>query len=88
MLKPNFELDSLTEDSEDLYLQTKLETYFKRPIQLDSLIYPEFYRWWCSATQDEQKKAVRATSQHVIKCKGADVLRHTYSVTQQESRLF
>ena len=72
MLKPKFELDSLSEDSEDIYLQTKLETYLKRPIQLDSLTYPEFYRWWRSATQDEQKKATQATSQHVIKCKGAD----------------
>ena len=72
MLKPNFELDSLAEDSEDIYLQTKLETYLKRPTQLDSLTYPEFYRWWRSATQDEQKKAARATSQRVIKCKGAD----------------
>ena len=42
MLKPKFELDSLSEDSEDIYLQTKLETYLKRPTQLDSLTYPEF----------------------------------------------
>ena len=54
MLKPNFELDALSEDSEDIYLQTKLETYLKRPTQLHSLTYPEFYRWWRSATQDEQ----------------------------------
>ena len=38
MLKPKFELDALSEDSEDIYLQTKLETYLKRPTQLDSLI--------------------------------------------------
>ena len=72
MLKPKFQLDSLSEDSEDIYLQTKLETYLRRPTQLDSLTYPEFYQWWRSATQDEQKKAAQATSQHVIKCKGAD----------------
>ena len=72
MLKPKFEIDSLSEDSEDIYLQTKLETYLKRPIQLDSLTYPEFYQWWRSANQDEQRKAARANSQHVIKCKGAD----------------
>ena len=63
MLKPKFELDSLSEDSEDIYLQTKLEAYLKRPTQLDSLTYPEFYQWWRSATQDEQRKAARATSQ-------------------------
>ena len=44
MLKPKFELDSLSEDSEDIYLQTKLETYLKRPTQLDCLTHPEFYR--------------------------------------------
>ena len=38
MLKPKFELDSLSEDSEDIYSQTKLETYLKRTTQLDSLI--------------------------------------------------
>ena len=52
------ELDSLSEDSEDIYLQTKLETYLKRPTQLDSLTYPEFYQWWRSANQDEQKYTV------------------------------
>ena len=31
MLKPKFELDSLSEDSEDTYLQTKLVTNLKRP---------------------------------------------------------
>ena len=31
MLKPKFELDAPSEDSEDIYLQTKLETYLKRP---------------------------------------------------------
>ena len=72
MLKPKFELNSLSDDSEDIYLQTKLETYLKRPTQLDLLTYPEFYQWWRSANQDEQKKAARANSQRVIKCKGAD----------------
>lgn len=72
MLKPKFELHSLLGDSEDIYLQTKLESYLKRPTQLDSLTYPEFYQWWRSATPNEQKKAAWATTQHVIKCKGAD----------------
>ena len=69
MLKQKFELNSLSDDSEDIYLQTKVETYLKRPTQLDSLTYPESYQWWRSANQDEQKKAARATTQHVIKCK-------------------
>ena len=53
-------------------MQTKLEADLNRPTQLDSLTYPKFYRWWCSATQDKQRKAARATSQRVIKCKGTD----------------
>ena len=65
MLKPRFVLDALSEDSEDIYLQTKLETYLKRPTQLDSLTYPEFYRWWRSATVDEQRKVARATSRYI-----------------------
>ena len=72
MMKPKYQLNSLSDDSEDIYLQTKLETYLKRPSQLDSLTYPEFYQWWRSATQDQQEKAARATSQCVIKCRGAD----------------
>ena len=31
--------------------------WLKRPVQLTSLTYPEFYRWWRSATPAEQKKA-------------------------------
>ena len=69
MVEPKFELNELSDDSEDIYLQTKLETY---PTQLDALTYPEFNQWWCSTTRDEQKKAARATSQHVIKWKSAD----------------
>ena len=69
------ELDTLSGDSDDIYLQTKLETYLKRPTQLDSLTYPEFYQWWRSATQQEQKNAAQAAMKRkpfVIKCKGAD----------------
>ena len=69
MLKPKFELSFLSKDSEDIYLQTKLETYLKRPTQLGLLTYPEFYQWWRSANKDEQDKATRANSQLVIKSK-------------------
>ena len=37
MLKPKFVLDSLSEDSEDIHFQTKVESYLKRPTQVDSL---------------------------------------------------
>ena len=75
MLKPKMQLNSLSDNSEDIYLQTKLETYLKRPPQLHSITYPDFYRWWCSAAPQEQKKALQSASKRqplVIKCKGAD----------------
>ena len=72
MLKPNFQLNTLPEDSDDIYLQTKLETYLNRPAQLGQLTYPEFYQWWRSTTPAQQKTASEAESKHVIKCRGAD----------------
>ena len=58
MLKPRVEIESLPEDDEDIYLKTKFETYLQRPTQLAPPMYPEFYRWWRSATPAQQKKAV------------------------------
>ena len=75
MLKPKMQLDSMSGDGEDIYLQTKLETYLKRPPQLDSITYPEFYRWWRSSTSQEQKKAFQSALKRkplMIKCKGPD----------------
>ena len=74
MLKPTFQLKQLDDEDSDIYLQTKVETYLKRPVGLHSLTYPEFYRWWRSATTAEQKKA---TAEHEgedysVKCKGSD----------------
>ena len=69
MLRPKFQIESLPEDSEDIYLQTKFETYLNRPVQLVPLTYPEFYQWWRSATPDEQKKGDK---NHVIRSKGVD----------------
>lgn len=62
--------------------RTKFETYLKRPVQLASLTYPEFYRWWRSATPAEQKKvtSVVANGQVLIsKTKGADDF-HDYDI--------
>ena len=57
MLKPRIEIESLPEDDEDIYyLKTKFETYLQRPTQLAPLLYPEFYKWWRSATPAQQKK--------------------------------
>ena len=72
MLKPKLEFGALSEDSEDIYLQTKLETYLERPTRLDSLTYPEFYRWRHFATQNQQNRVAQATSQPVVICRGAD----------------
>ena len=59
MLKPNHQLRDLENDDSDIYLQTKFETYLKRPAALYDLTYPEFYRWWRSATTAEQRKSER-----------------------------
>ena len=56
MLKPSFQLNDLDDEDSDIYLQTKLQTYLKRPSCLYNLTYPEFYRWWRSATTAEQQK--------------------------------
>ena len=78
MLKPIVETELLADDDEDIYLKTKVETYLKRPTQLASLTYPEFYRWWRSATPAEQKKATsKAANGQVLvsKTKGTNDFR-------------
>ena len=77
MLKPTVEIQSHPED-DDIYLKTKFETYLQRPTQLAPLTYPEFYRWWCSATPAQQKIAVSmsANGQALIsETKGANDFR-------------
>ena len=59
MLKPRIEIESLPEDDEDIYyLKTKFETYLQRPTRTACpSIYPEFYKWWRSATPAQQNKS-------------------------------
>ena len=91
MLKPIFQIISLPEDSPDIYLQTKHETYLNRPPQLAELMYPEFYQWWRSTTPAEQKTASEAKSNHIIKCKSADdfegYLRATSHLSEADASL-
>lgn len=75
MLKPKHLLHSLNDDSEDIYLRTKFDTYLQRPHQLKLVTYPHFFQWWRSAGTDEQKKAENASNTHskyIVKCKGTD----------------
>ena len=51
MLKHKAELEAL---GEDIYVQTKLDTYLNRPVELATLTYTEFYLWWRSATSAQQ----------------------------------
>ena len=69
MLKPKFQLKQL--DDDDCDLQTKLQTYLKRPTSLHTLTYPEFCRWWRPATVAENKKASEVEA-YSIQCKGSD----------------
>ena len=60
MFKRKSDLDILAEDSEDVYLNNRLDEYFQRPSELSALTYPEFYQWWRKGTSQEQKKAEAA----------------------------
>ena len=74
MLKPTYQLSQLEDEDSDIYLQTKFQTYLKRPSSLYSLTYPEFYRWWRSATSAEQRKAEseHADDAYSLNSKGSD----------------
>ena len=74
MLKPTYQLSQLEDEDSDIYLQTKFQTYLKRPSGLYSLTYPEFYRWWRSATSAEQRKAEseHADDAYSLNSKGSD----------------
>ena len=63
ILKPKFELDSLPGDSEDIYLQTKLETYLKRPSELDALTYPEFLSMVAFCDSGRAKESITCNHQ-------------------------
>ena len=56
MLKPQKILQTLDDNDEDIYLQTKLETYLQRPSRLAPLTYPEFYQWWHPSTSPESSR--------------------------------
>ena len=72
MLKPSYQLKDMDDEDSDIYLQTKLQTYLKRPTSLYNLTYPEFYMWWRSATTAEQRKYSHEGDAHDIKCKGSN----------------
>ena len=47
----------------DIYVQTKLETYLNRPVELATLTYPEFFQWWQAATSAQQRRAAKAAEE-------------------------
>ena len=74
-LKPKRDLESLPDDSENVYCETKLEKYLQRPPQLDRLTYPEFFRWWDLASSAQQQKATDAAAEggtYSVARQGAD----------------
>ena len=53
----------------------------KRPVQLAPLTYPEFFRWWRSATPADQKKAASTAANGnvlVSKTNGANDFHSIY----------
>ena len=61
-LKTQAELQTLANDSEDVYLQSKFEIYLKRNKALHELTYPMYYQWWRKSTYSEQQKAEKNES--------------------------
>ena len=59
-LKPQGEISGLPKQSNDIYMETRFETYLQRPTELSDITYPTFYQWWRRATNAEQTKAVKA----------------------------
>ena len=72
MLKHKAELEALGDEAEDIHVQTKLETYLNRPVELATLTYPEFYQWWQSAMSAQQKKAAEEDQEFSIRTSGSD----------------
>ena len=74
MLKHKAELEALGDEAENIYVQTKLETYLNRPVELATLTYSEFYQWWQSATSAQQKatKAAEEDQEFSIHTRGSD----------------
>lgn len=82
MLKPTFQLNQLPDDDSDIYLQTKFQTYLKRPPGLQALTYPEFFRWWRSATTAEQRIAAAKEEASNVQCKGDNDFHDFVTATQ------
>ena len=57
-LTPQGEISGLPKQSNDIYMETRFETYLQRPTE--HITYPTFYQWWRRATNAEQTKAVKA----------------------------
>ena len=56
-LKTIAELSNLPSDSEDVYLESKFETYLQRNASLHELTYPMYFQWWHKSSHNEQHKA-------------------------------
>ena len=44
-LKPQGEISGLPKQSNDIYMETRFETYLQRPTELLEITYPTFYQW-------------------------------------------
>ena len=79
------------EDSEDIYLATRFETYTNRPHQLQSITYPEFFQWWRRATPAEHKKALKVAANHetpTIKSKGPNDFQNFLNAQHHRDQAF
>ena len=69
------QLAGLPEDSEDIYVTSKFETYLQRNNALHNITYPMYFQWWRKCSYSEQTKGEKATEKGLnpcINCKGVD----------------
>ena len=75
MLKLSRDLQHLQPDCQDVYAATRFDTYLARSPHLSGITYQEYYQWWRSSAQTEQRKAEAAAADgedHSLRPKGAD----------------
>ena len=57
VLKGKKQLESMSPDSEDIFFRSKFETYLLRPDELESITYPDLYKWWRQVMPQEKVRA-------------------------------
>ena len=76
VLKGKKLLEDLPQDSQDVFYMSKFQVYLLRPEELNSITYPDLYKWWRQLTPGETQRAVRQMEQQqqlVEECDDSDI---------------